>query len=153
MGGSPFTLERETAGQLLGDEGGSSNPPVLAIFGSPSQAGFSNTDTYQISALVSRSGAHDTFDVSILDLTNDKYLVENDLVTNSGDPAGYGGDQIGWRSRASIGAGATAGFSLTALTLSTVPEPSSIVAIVGLCGMGLIGLICYRRRAATKHGG
>jgi hypothetical protein len=31
-----------------------------------------------------------------------------------------------------------------------VPEPSSIVALVGLCGMGLIGLIRYRRRAVSK---
>jgi hypothetical protein len=30
-----------------------------------------------------------------------------------------------------------------------VPEPSAIVALVGLCGMGLIGLIRYRRRKAA----
>jgi hypothetical protein len=30
---------------------------------------------------------------------------------------------------------------------SPVPEPTSVVALVGLCGMGLIGLV-WRRRAA-----
>jgi hypothetical protein len=30
--------------------------------------------------------------------------------------------------------------------LVQTPEPSSIVALVGLCGMGLIGLVRYRRR-------
>ena len=31
------------------------------------------------------------------------------------------------------------------------PEPSSVVALVGLCGMGLIGLIRYRRRSASRN--
>ncbi len=31
------------------------------------------------------------------------------------------------------------------------PEPSSVVALVGLCGMGLVGLICYRRRTVTRN--
>jgi hypothetical protein len=39
------------------------------------------------------------------------------------------------------------GFEIVQIT----PEPSSIVALVGLCGMGLFGLIRYRRRAAAKH--
>ncbi len=33
---------------------------------------------------------------------------------------------------------------------ATTPEPSSIVALLGLCGMGLIGLVCYRRRKAQS---
>jgi hypothetical protein len=33
---------------------------------------------------------------------------------------------------------------------TATPEPSSIVALVGLCGMGLIGLIRYRRRASSR---
>jgi hypothetical protein len=32
---------------------------------------------------------------------------------------------------------------------SPVPEPSTIVALIGLCGMGLVGLIRYRRRKAA----
>jgi hypothetical protein len=32
-----------------------------------------------------------------------------------------------------------------------LPEPSSVVAILGLCGMGLIGLVRYRRRAANHR--
>ena len=34
--------------------------------------------------------------------------------------------------------------------LVQTPEPSSIIALVGLCGMGLIGLILHRRRAAAR---
>jgi hypothetical protein len=33
-----------------------------------------------------------------------------------------------------------------AVDLEPVPEPSSIVALVGLCGMGLVGLLRYRHR-------
>jgi hypothetical protein len=33
---------------------------------------------------------------------------------------------------------------------SPVPEPSSVVALLGLCGMGLIGVVRYRRRRDCK---
>jgi hypothetical protein len=36
------------------------------------------------------------------------------------------------------------------VSLIATPEPSSIVALVGLCGMGLIGLIRYRRWANSR---
>ena len=39
-----------------------------------------------------------------------------------------------------------ASFHEYGFSLQAVPEPSSVVALVGLCGMGLIGLIRYRRR-------
>jgi hypothetical protein len=37
---------------------------------------------------------------------------------------------------------------INALELRAVPEPASLVALVGLCGMGLIGLVIRRRRKA-----
>ena len=40
---------------------------------------------------------------------------------------------------------------LGGLTFTTVPEPASIVALAGLCGMGLIGLV-LRRGAALRKG-
>jgi hypothetical protein len=42
-----------------------------------------------------------------------------------------------------------ASFHEYGFSLQAVPEPSAIVALVGLCGMGLIGVIRYRRRKAA----
>jgi hypothetical protein len=37
---------------------------------------------------------------------------------------------------------------LSGLIVQAVPEPGSVVALVGLCGMGLVGLLLRRRKAA-----
>jgi hypothetical protein len=43
-------------------------------------------------------------------------------------------------------AGPDGDVQINALELRAVPEPASLVALVGLCGMGLIGLVIRRRR-------
>ena len=90
---NPFALLRETGGQLLNDEGGSGNPPVLANFGVVPNS----TDTYQVIASEYRNFANPTFFVTIKDVTTSTTLVNNQMVVDTGDPANYGGTQIGWR--------------------------------------------------------
>jgi len=132
-----FVLLRETGAQLIGDEGGVTNPPVLADFGSI--AGHL-TDNYHISALIDRTGAHPVFNVSITDLTTGMPVVTGQTATDSADPANYGGTQIGWRARYDNN---NAMFGVDNLSLVNAPEPASL----GLVLVGAAGLMVRRRRS------
>lgn len=91
-----LVLLRETGGELLGDEGGTGNPPVLADFGDISQHG---GDTFQIAGTIDRTGASPVIAVTITDLTTPSFTIATQTVVDSADPASFGGAQIGWRAR------------------------------------------------------
>lgn len=142
--GSPpvFALLQQTGSELLSDEGGGGSPvPVMVKFGQ-----FTATDSFLVSATVTRNPSGDAITASVYDLTTSTYLDGGPQTVTStiGD---YGGDEIGWRNRqASSG---QLGYSLTGLTLSVpnaVPEPSSIA----LFGLGTAGMFFMARRRRTQ---
>lgn len=108
-----LVLLRETGAQLVNDEGGTGNPPVLGDFGDISAH---EGDTFSISGTVDRSGAHPVITVSIIDRTTPGFIIAPQVLTDAADPANYGGGQIGWRARYQD---ATAAFSVDNLTLQT----------------------------------
>jgi len=88
-------LLRETGAELLGDEGlYSGTSPLVADFGVLTLG-----HSYNISATVDRAGNHPVFQVKITDLTT-QTVFYNGTVTDTSEPANYGGDQVGWRVRA-----------------------------------------------------
>lgn len=110
-----LVLLQETGAQLLGDEGGTNNPPVLADFGDISgHLG----DTFHVSGAVDRTGSHPVITVSITDLTSPSFIIPKQTVTATTVPANYGGTQIGWRARWQS---APATFSVDNLSLQTPP--------------------------------
>ena len=120
-----LVLLRETGGQLLGDEGGTGNPPVLADMGDISaHAG----DTFHISGTIDRSGPHPLITIAVTDLTNPAFTIAQQTVTDSFDPANYGGTQIGWRARYQD---ATAAFSVDNLALHSLLPPNTVVGTAG----------------------
>ena len=133
-----LVLLRETGGQLVGDEGGTGNPPVIADFGSIKS---NLTDDYHISGIIDRTGAHPNFIVSITDLTTGMPVVTGATATDAGAPATYGGNQIGWRVRYDNN---NAALSFDNLSVAAVPEPAS----VGLLAVGAVGLLARRRRVS-----
>ena len=106
-----LVLLRETGSQFVGDEGGTGNPPVLADFGDISQH---FGDTFHVAGAVDRTGAHPVITVSITDLSSPVLAIPTKTVVDSGDPANFGGTQIGWRARWQDTTGA---FSVDNLTL------------------------------------
>lgn len=132
-----MVLLRETGSQLIGDEGGTGNPPVLADLGSI--AGHL-TDNYHISAIIDRTGAHPSFIISVNDLTSGLPVATGQVVTDSADPANYGGTQVGWRARFDNN---NAMFGVDNLSITNAPEPAS----VGLVMAGGLALMVRRRRA------
>jgi len=133
-----LVLLRETGAQLVGDEGGTGNPPVVKDFGSIKS---NLTDNFHISATVIRSGAHPSFDVTITDLTNGVPVALDVLATDAGAPANYGGSQVGWRVRYDNN---NAALSFDNLSVVVAPEPAS----VGLLAVGAMGLLARRRRTS-----
>lgn len=131
-----FVLLRETGGQLVGDEGGTTTPPVLADFGS-----FKNflNDNFHVSATVDRSGTHPFFHMTLTDTTAG-FSVTRDAL-DAGDPADYGGTAIGWRVRY---ANNNAALSFDNLSLGpAVPEPGCL----GLLAVAGGALLARRRRS------
>ena len=110
-----LVLLQESGGQLLGDEGGTGNPPVLADFGDISAH---LGDTFHVSGAVDRTGAHPVISVSITDLTAPSFQLPTRTVTATTVPANFGGTQIGWRARWQS---APATFSVDNLSLQTPP--------------------------------
>jgi hypothetical protein len=66
-------------------------------------------------------------------------------------PGGAGTTTISWVQTASLGGADNP--SIFAVTASVVPEPSSIVALVGFCGMGMLVLVRRRRAARARQAG
>ena len=131
-----FVLLRETGGQLVGDEGGTGTPPVLADFGS-----FKNflTDNFHVQATVDRTGPHAAFHMTLTDTTAG-FSVTKDAI-DTGDPANYGGTAIGWRTRYHLN---DAALSFTNLALGpAVPEPGCL----GLLALAGGALLARRRRS------
>jgi hypothetical protein len=132
-----MVLLRQTGAQLIGDEGGTGNPPVLADLGSI--AGHL-TDNYHVSAIIDRTGAHPSFIVSIDDLTTGLPVITGKAVTDSADPASFGGTQVGWRARFDNN---QAAFGVDNLSITNAPEPASM----GLLMSGAVAMMFRRRRA------
>lgn len=131
-----FVLLRETGTQLVGDEGGTGTPPVLADFGS-----FKNflTDNFHVQATEDLTGAHPVFHITLTDTTAG-FSVTKDAV-DSGDPVTFGGNSVGWRTRYHLN---DAALSFDNLSLGpAVPEP----AMLGVLAMGGATLLARRRRA------
>ena len=130
-----IVLLRETGGQLVGDEGGPTNPPAVLDFGS-----FKNflTDNFHVSATEDRTGPHPAFTVTVTDTTAG-FSVTKSLI-DTGVAANYGGNAIGWRTRYHLD---NAALSFDNLTLeAAVPEP----ATAGMLVLGAVGLLGARRR-------
>ena len=73
-------------------------------------------------------------------------LYEFEAIYYDHNPSGTGG--TGSLSGAHFDLSGTDPSSSPVVFLHAVPEPSSIVALVGVCGMGLIGLVLRRRRTS-----
>ena len=106
-----LVLLQETGTQLLGDEGGVGNPPVVFDFGDIST---NLEDTFHIVANVDRTGANPVFNIAITDLTTPSFTIAPATITDMNVPANYGGTQIGWRARYDT---SPAGFSVDNLEL------------------------------------
>ena len=114
-----LVLLRETGAQLVADEGGTGNPPVLADLGDITN---DEADTIHISATIDRSGTHPIIIVSATDTTTNTLIATNQFVSDPYDPASYGGTQIGWRARYSD---TTTAFSVTNLSLQEGGLPAA----------------------------
>lgn len=131
-----FVLLRETGGQLVGDEGGTGTPPVLADFGS-----FKNflTDNFHVQATEDLTGPHPAFHITLTDTTAG-FSVTKDAI-DAGDPSTFGGNSVGWRVRYHLN---DAALSFDNLTLeAAVPEPATL----GLLAIAGGALLARRRRA------
>jgi len=120
-----LVLLQETGAQLLGNEGGTGNPPVLADFGNISAH---LGDTFHVSGAIDRTGAHPVITVSITDLTAGSFTMPTQTMTASTVPANYGGTQIGWRARWQS---APATFSVDNLGLQTPPAVQDVITGTG----------------------
>lgn len=135
-----WSLLRETGAEMLNDEGGSGNPPVLATFG-----GFSGSDSYNVSVTVVRGASSDTLYTTIVDTTSNTTLANSVPTVNSTNFGSADGTLIGWRTRGNIAGGTTIGDTMDNLTLTNTPEPAS----VGLLALAGIGLLARRRKSAV----
>lgn len=149
-GGSPLHLGFRGSQAWWGGWGNDSNgaggtTPALGTWTYMSWVFNGATDTQQIyenGVQIDNAGGH----------TAPGQQSEMLLVGGNGANAGdFDGalDEVAIYNFAATGAQETALYANAQLPDAT-PEPSSIVALIGMCGVGLIGLIRYRRRAASR---
>lgn len=140
-GGTPhpaqwhWVLLRENGGQLSGDEGGTTTPPLLADFGN-----YQNfiTDNFHVSGTVDKTGPHPALTVTVTDTTAGFSSTRSFIDT--GVASSFGGSSIGWRTRYHLD---NAALSFDNLTLeAAVPEP----ATAGMLVLGAVGLLAARSR-------